>query len=323
MTIPNKNANVLVTGAAGFIGNTVLRKLIKLGVDCHGVDSYSGVDRAHYPLVFEQTGLDFGYVSAVDYGSSELMQNMVFNPYGPFTHVIHLAATPGVRQSFEDPSEYIDNNIAKTQRFIELLEKQPTITRVVYASTSNVYSGDPCDEPWMEDSVLPKPINPYGYSKYVNECQFSFSKLHDVGLRFFTVYGPWCRRDMFPFMLMEAIRKNKEITVFNSGDMYRDFTYIDDIVNGVLLATITPDVDDGTILNLGKGAPVNLNKFITIVEQAYGKEAMAIDGDRHPADPIKTWADISKASKLLEYEPKVSVHEGVAKMVRWYKAMYT
>jgi len=317
------SANVLVTGAAGFVGSHVLRKLIKLGIDCHGVDNFTGASRAHYDHVFEQTGLDYGYVSAVDIGSSELMQNMVFNPYGPFTHVVHLAATPGVRQSFENPSEYIENNIRKTQSFIELLEKQNSVQRVVYASTSNVYSGDPCEEPWREDIVLPKPINPYGLSKYVNECQFNFSELHDVGLRFFTVYGPWCRKDMFPYMLMESIDCNKCVSVFNQGEMYRDFTYIDDIVVGVLLSLTTPNIKPGEIFNLGKGSPVKLQKFISIVEEAMGSKVDQIGEGRHPADPIKTWADVSKAGKQFEYDPSVSIHEGVHKMVKWYKEIYT
>jgi UDP-glucuronate 4-epimerase len=315
-----------VTGAAGFIGYHLCRRLQDEGWDVSGVDNFNDYydptlkrDRARRLSnrrihVWEQDFADSWVPVDTDV-------------------VIHLAAYAGVRHSLDHPSLYIDGNIGKTQKLIDHITQMgwpnwefglstpvPGRTpKVVYASTSCVMAGNAL--PWKEDVPVGHQLNPYGYSKRVNECQFMMSPIPNaIGLRFFTVYGPWGRPDMALFTFVRNILSGEPIKAFNHGNMIRDFTYVDDIVDGIMLV-LNPDVKGKQIFNIGRGRQVNLMDFISRIEECVGKKAVIELVDKHPADTQATWSDTTKLQSL-GYDPQVNIEDGVERFVKWYRSYY-
>jgi UDP-glucuronate 4-epimerase len=312
---------ILVTGGAGFIGFHTLKRLKAEGHDVFGVDSYNNYydpklkhDRTH-----ELSELDIP-VYWGDLFSSADTDRIIFEMKPEM--VIHLAAYAGVRYSLEYPLKYINNNIAGTNNLIKSCEKHG-VDRVIYASTSCVMAGNPL--PWKEDEKLGTPLSPYGYSKIANESQFSMSKLQmAVGLRFFTVYGPWGRPDMALFSFCDKIVKGEPIQLYNYGNMKRDFTYVDDIVDGIVKVMnyhIPHAHRVRQIYNIGNGQQVELKDFVEAIEKNLGRKAVKELVAAHPADVDETWSDTSKI-QAIGYKPTTSIQDGVAKFVEWYKHYY-
>ena len=231
--------------------------------------------------------------------------------------VIHLAAIAGVRYSMDNPQEYVDINITGTLNLIKACESQ-NVQDVMYASTSCVMHEN--ELPWNEHDKVGTQLSPYGYSKQVNEHMFHISKIPNaIGLRFFTVYGPWGRPDMALFDFTSKILDNKPIEVFNNGDMKRDFTYVDDIVSG--LSIISQNMTNRDIYCIGNGTQVELMEFIKEIEETLGMNATKEFKPKHPADAKETWSDITKI-KQLGYDPKTPINIGVEKFVQWYRNYY-
>lgn len=311
---------ILITGAAGFIGCHLMSDLQNQGYDCIGVDNYyNAYRRSKLSLLRDSRRTNFDlkveghnliYIREVE---------SLFEEYQPNV-VIHLAASVGVRDSLENPKHYILNNIEATQNIINCSEKYG-VSKILYASTSSVYAGSSTTMPWNEEHTQIKhQLSPYGYTKYVNECQFKQSSLYNVGMRFFTVYGPWGRPDMALFKFADQLVAGEPLTVFGNNVMQRDFTYIDDIISGIniLLENIIPG---GEIYNIGRGSPRMLSEYIHHLSVALGIEPKIQVLDTPKSDPTSTWADTSKIWQL-GYRPKVDIEEGVARFVEWYKGFY-
>ncbi len=307
---------IFITGIAGFIGYHLARKFFSQGHHVLGIDSYNN----YYDVSLKRSRAakldDLGI--EVSYGdlTTTTFKSDWYDKLEGIDAVVHLAAYAGVRYSLEFPKLYINNNIIGTQNLIEACENW-NVNKVLYASTSSVMNGNPV--PWDENTKLYNQKHPYGYSKVVNESQFQMSSIENtIGMRFFTVYGPWGRPDMALFDFTKNILAGNEISVFNNGDMVRDFTYIDDIVNGV---TILLEQSGKNIYNIGRGEKVQLMDFIHEIEKNLNQKAKIKMAPMHPADAKETWSNTDKL-KALGYNPKVSIAEGVENFVNWYKDYY-
>lgn len=302
----------LITGAAGFIGSQLMNRLKQQGYDVIGLDNYN--DHLYSPKLkqdrAEHFDLDVRYVDLRN--EYHLEEFLVKNQP---TDIIHLAAHAGVRDSYGKEKQYHANNIDGTQNLIDLCKKHLSDVRIVYASTSCVYAGS--ELPWTEGRESGKQMNPYGWSKWANECQFQSSGLHTIGLRFFTVYGPWGRPDMALFDFTKKTLAGEEITVYNYGNMKRDFTYVEDILDGIE-CVIWNDVESGEIFNIGRGKQVDLMEFIEEIEKNVGKKAIKNLAPKHPADTLETWSNTKKL-EALGYEPKTDVSVGIKQFFDWYK----
>jgi len=309
-----------ITGINGFIGFTLAKKLSELGHDVTGIDNMN-----HYYDVALKTArnriLKDEYKVRSYYGNvlSNSDLDHTFSKEKPDI-VIHLAAYAGIRNSLENPNLYINNNIYGTQNLINVCEKYG-VEKVLYASTSSVMANNNI-WPWNEQERLGDMLSPYAYTKQSNEHQFKISRIKNtVGLRFFTVYGPWGRPDMALFTFANKIVKGEAIDIYNYGDMKRDFTYVDDIVQGIFgLLEEIPEGDE--IYNIGYGKQVGLMEFITEIEENLGRSAEKNFLPMHPADSKETWADISKLVNRTGYNPKTSVVDGVKEFIDWYKSFY-
>lgn len=304
---------VIVTGAAGFIGAQLADRLQQRGLTVKGIDNFN--DHLYSPLLkadrIKHFGLDMWGCDLRD----EVKLEALLRDFNPDT-IVHLAAHAGVRDSFGKEKQYHSNNIDATQNLIDICKKYLPDVRIVYASTSCVYAGS--QVPWTEGKETGKQLNPYGWSKWSNECQMQSSTLNTVGLRFFTVYGPWGRPDMALFDFTKNILEGNEITVYNYGDMKRDFTYVEDILDGIEIVLNNEDIPAGEIFNIGRGEQVGLMDFISEIEKNTGKEAIKNLAPKHPADTLETWSNTTKLQSL-GYEPKVSIAEGVRRFYEWYK----
>jgi UDP-glucuronate 4-epimerase len=304
---------ILVTGAAGFIGSQLCDRLQKRGLEVKGLDNFN--NHLYTPSLKRDRMVHFD----IDIWGCDLCDDIkveaLLREFKPDT-IIHLAAMAGVRDSLGKEKQYHANNIDATQNLIDVCKKHLPDTRIVYASTSCVYAGSPV--PWVEGKESGKQLNAYGYTKWANECQMQSSGLNTVGLRFFTVYGPWGRPDMALFDFTKSILDEKEITVYNYGDMKRDFTYVDDILDGIEVVLGNTDIEAGEIFNIGRGEQVALMDFINEIEKNTGKDAIKNLAPKHPADTLETWSDTTKL-QALGYEPKVSIAEGVERFYEWYK----
>ena len=304
---------VLVTGAAGFIGSQLCDRLQKRGLVVKGLDNFN--DHLYTPSLKRDRMVHFGIDTWGCDLRDEIKVEALLREFQPDT-IVHLAAMAGVRDSLGKEKSYHQNNIDATQNLIDVCKKYLPETRIVYASTSCVYAGSPV--PWVEGKESGKQLNAYGYTKWANECQMQSSGLDTVGLRFFTVYGPWGRPDMALFDFTKNILDGNEITVYNYGDMKRDFTYVDDILDGIEIVLDNNDIESGEIFNIGRGEQVALMDFINEIEKNTGKEAIKNLAPKHPADTLETWSDTSKLG-ALGYQPKVSIAEGVERFYDWYK----
>ncbi len=332
---------LLVTGTAGFIGFHMARRLLSEGMDVTGLDNMND----YYDVSLKEARNRIleneyeGYVlHRIDLADAERMQKLFEE--GNFDYVIHLAAQAGVRYSIDNPRAYIDSNIVG---FLNILEgcRNNGVKHLVYASSSSVY-GMNTQIPFSVHDNVDHPVSLYAASKKSNELMAHvYSHLYDIpstGLRFFTVYGPWGRPDMAYYMFTNSILKDEKIQVFNHGDMERDFTYIDDIVEGIYrilwkipVSTdnwddIHPDPGSSSapfrVYNIGNNQPVGLMDFIHVIEELLGKDANMEFLPMQPGDVLTTYADIDDLSTAVGYSPDTSIEEGLEKFIEWYKAYH-
>ncbi len=240
---------------------------------------------------------------------------------------VHLAAQAGVRHSLENPYAYIDANVMGELVVLEACRRLPDFKHLVYASSSSVYGGNR-KLPFAVEDPVDRPVSLYAATKRAGELiAQSYAHLYRIpatGLRFFTVYGPWGRPDMSAYLFTKAIFEGAPISVFNQGDMRRDFTYIDDIVSGVLAALERPPADDGEnpphrLYNLGNHRSEDLMRFIALLEQACGREAVKVFEGMQPGDVKETYADIEASRRDLGFEPRTGIDEGLPRFVQWYR----
>lgn len=306
---------ILITGIAGMIGFHLAQRLQRKGQTVIGVDNFNSL---YYDSKLKRDRAKILKESGIEVIDSDF--SMI--SYRGYDMVVHLAAHAAVRVSMQYPIRYIDNNITKTQVMIDALEALPTTIPVVYASTSCVQHGQPL--PWKESDNPGHQNNFYGMSKRMNECQFISSKLPvALGLRFFTAYGPWGRPDMALFIFTKGIIEGKPIEVFNSGNMVRDFTYVEDVCQGVECAINEAFRTSASkeIYNLGYGRQVQLMDFVDMISKELGREPILEYKPRHPADVLETWSDTRKL-QILGYKPTTPIEVGVKKFVEWYKQYY-
>ncbi len=310
----------LVTGAAGFIGSHLTQALLARGDRVIGVDNlndYYDPQRKMANLAAIGVTDHFTFVRA-DIRDLETMRRL-FAEHRPVA-VAHLAGMAGVRASIEDPHLYYEVNLTGTLNLLEAT-RQGGVDNFVFASTSSAY-GNTERIPFVEDDASDRPLAPYPASKRAAEM-LGFSYYHLYGqnftaLRFFTVYGPRGRPDMMAYKVLDNIFFHRDVPLFNGGQMYRDWTYVDDIVSGIVAAMDHPL--GYQIINLGRGEPVLLADFIHFLEELAGHSATLRAAPMMDADISYTYADISKARQLLNYNPQVSVGEGVARLWKWYQS---
>src|SRR5690554_3614417 len=313
----------LVTGAAGFIGMYTAKRLLEQGHQVVGLDnlnSYYEPELKQYRLEQLTTFPNFRFVK-LDLANREGMAQLFKEEQ--FERVIHLAAQAGVRYSIENPFAYVDSNLVGMMTILEGC-RHNDVQHLVYASSSSVY-GMNDKIPFSEDDQVDNPVSLYAATKKANELMaHSYAKLYNLpvtGLRFFTVYGPAGRPDMAPWLFTEAILQNKPIKVFNHGKMMRDFTYIDDIVEGVIrIQDVIPAGDiPYSLFNIGNNEPIQLSRFIAAIEAATGKTAEKNMLDMQPGDVERTYADTSRLEAAVDYKPQTEIEHGIQKFVDWFK----
>ncbi|MBO7594520.1 MAG: NAD-dependent epimerase/dehydratase family protein [Salinivirgaceae bacterium] len=333
--------NVLVTGAAGFVGFHLTRRLLEAGHTVTGIDnlnSYYTVSLKNARLV--ELGVD---INKIDYGqpiNSTVYQQFEFIKLnledrervpriferGQFDVVVNLAAQAGMRHSIEEPFSYIDSNIVGFTNILECC-RHNQIMHLIYASSSSVY-GSNTKVPFAETDRTDNPVNLYAATKRANELMAScYSALYNIpstGLRFFTVYGPWGRADMAPMLFAKAIANGEPISVFNGGDVFRDFTYIDDIVDSLMLVIAKqpepqPDGRRHQVYNVGCSSPVRLSDFIALLEDALGRKAEKQMLPMQPGDLYQTFADSSAFERDFGYRPQTPIAEGIKRFAEWFK----
>lgn len=310
--------NIFITGLAGMIGFHTAKQLVSSGHTVTGVDNFNDYYEVSLKRERERILKDEYNVDVIDDDIRTVDYDTVLKGVDI---VLHLAAYANPRHALAEPQLYIDTNITGTQRLIEGVERNG-INSVVYASSSCVMHGQPL--PWNEHDLPGFQNNPYGWSKRANECQFMHSKIaKHVGLRFFTVYGPYGRPDMALFGFTKKILENETIDLYNYGDMKRDFTFVEDIVQGVELVINDTYQQNAVaeIYNIGFGESVNLMDFLHHIEDQLGKKAVTNLLPKHPADVPATWSDTTKIQGL-GYKPTTNIASGVEKFVAWYKDYY-
>lgn len=312
---------VLLTGGAGFIGSHVAQALLRRGDTVILVDNINDaydqkLKRYNLSQITATSSDNNLSIYEVDIRDRAMMDTL-FKKHKP-NRICHLAARAGVRVSLEMPEEYMTSNIIGTLNVFELAHKYG-IKHVAYASSSSVYGN--CGEgPFTEDFNISHPISPYAMTKCANELlaytYYHVYGINSTGLRFFTVYGPRGRMDMAPFIFMDAIYKNKPVKIFGDGSSQRDFTYVEDIVNGIIGAIDNPS--SYQVVNLGRGEPIVLRDFIATMEKVVGKKADLRYEPMPITDVLLTHAQIDKAHNLFGYTPQVAVEEGLRAMYKWY-----
>jgi UDP-glucuronate 4-epimerase len=346
---------VLITGTAGFIGSHLAEKLLSDGYQVVGLDMIND----YYDVNLKYARLDRAGISKKSISYGTLVQSNVSEAYRfiqlkledkeqimqlfkneRFNVVVNLAAQAGVRYSLTNPEAYIDSNITGFLNILEACRHYP-VENLVYASSSSVY-GLNANMPFSVKSNVDHPVSLYAASKKSNELMaHTYSHLFGIptiGLRFFTVYGPWGRPDMALFLFTDAILRDRPIEVFNHGNMERDFTYIDDIVNGMakmvghppkgnsLWDPLHPDPSGSTapyrLYNIGNNSPVKLMDFIEAIEQALGKKAIREMKPIQPGDVVKTWADVDALAEDYDYRPGTSIQFGVNRFIEWFRNYY-
>ncbi len=315
---------ILVTGAAGFIGFHVSRHLLKWGHPVLGIDNlndYYDVKLKKARLAELEDYKEFNF-HRVDIAEQNAMQE-VWDANPKILHIIHLAAQAGVRYSIENPFAYINSNITGHLVILELCRRRQDFQHLVYASSSSIYGGN-TKIPFSTDDRTDNPISLYGATKKSDELMTqAYSNLFKIpatGLRFFTVYGPWGRPDMAAFIFAQNIINDQPIKVFNKGDMQRDFTYIDDIVDGIASAlTHQPKHPSHKVYNLGNNRSEPLMKFINLIEEVLGKKAKLEFEPMQLGDVPKTFADIAQAKNDLGFNPKTTIEEGIPNFIEWLR----
>lgn len=312
---------ILVTGSAGFIGSHVAEALLKREDVVVGLDNLNDYydptrKRDNLAEVERSTSKSINFVKG-DVRDQGLLAHL-FNEYD-FDAIVHLAAMAGVRVSIENPHLYYDVNLTGSLNLLNIA-KEHDVGNFIFASTSSVY-GNTEQIPFMETDVCDRPLAPYPASKRAVEM-LGFTHHHLYGqnftaFRFFTVYGPRGRPDMMAYKVLDNIFFGKEVPLYNNGEMHRDWTYVDDIVSGIVAAVDRPLGYE--VVNLGRGEPVLLADFVRLIEDLSGREADLTPAPMPEADIPYTYADISKARRLLDYNPQVSVEEGVTHFWNWYR----
>ena len=314
--------SILVTGCAGFIGMHLSKALLEQGHHVLGVDNlnhYYDVRLKNDRLMILKNYDNFNF-SKIDISNKEALDK-VFK-INSIDKVVNLAAQAGVRYSLQNPNSYIESNVLGFMNVLECCRSY-NVKGLIYASSSSVYGGNK-EIPFSVDHNVDSPVSIYAVSKKANELMaHSYNHLFGLkstGLRFFTVYGPWGRPDMAMYIFANKIINRKEIQVFNHGKMQRDFTYIDDIVNGIR-ASVENNYSC-EIFNLGNNRSESLMDMISCIEKALDKKAEINFMDIQPGDVPKTFADIDHAKNKLNYEPKIPIQKGVPKFIEWYKSYH-
>lgn len=336
--------HILITGTAGFIGSFLTTALCAEGHSVYGIDSIND----YYDTTLKNDRLRNSGIAGTEYGKeiqSATMPGYTFCQTDlcdkerleqlfslhRFDCVINLAAQAGVRYSLINPEAYIRSNI---EGFLNLLElcRHHSCNRLIYASSSSVYGND-AQAPFSESARVDHPVSLYAATKKSGELMaFTYShlyKIQTIGLRFFTVYGPYGRPDMAPILFANAIRKNETIRIFNNGELARDFTYIDDIVKGIVKIVNHPEQarEDtpgipATIYNIGHGSPMQLMDFVHLLEKNFCTEARKEYVGMQAGDVYQTWADTRKLQEDFNYTPSTSLENGIAAFAQWYKEYY-
>ncbi|KDR94647.1 UDP-glucuronate 4-epimerase [Peptoclostridium litorale DSM 5388] len=331
---------ILITGAAGFIGFHLSKKLLDQSYQIIGIDNLNEyydpeLKKSRLEILGKYNNFIF---QKVDLKDKQAVDN-IFEIYQP-THVINLAAQAGVRYSIENPYAYVDSNLTGFMNILEACRNLP-VNHLLYASSSSVYGGNKV-APFSTNHNVDHPVSLYAATKKSNELMaHTYSHLYGIpttGLRFFTVYGPYGRPDMAYFSFTKDILAGKTIKVFNHGKMERDFTYVDDIVEGIVKLIDKAPVankewdeskDDLStsfapykIYNIGNNNPVPLMRFINALESALGKKTEKVYMDMQPGDVLRTYADVSDLERDIDFKPNTSIEEGLGKFVEWYKEYY-
>lgn len=348
---------VLITGTAGFIGFHLVKRMVNEAAQVIGLDNindYYDINLKYARLAEtgiyadgetdhsggknkKYSGIAFGQaIDSIVYPNYRFHRlnledkTAIEELFGntQFDLVIHLAAQAGVRYSIENPDAYIQSNIVG---FLNILEacRNHRVKHLLYASSSSVY-GENAKVPFSEDDRVDHPVSLYAATKKSNELMaYTYSHLYGIkttGLRFFTVYGPWGRPDMAPILFANAIRENKPVKVFNNGVMERDFTYIDDIIEGIvrLAGSIREEnqYPNARILNIGNGKPVNLLTFIETLENSFGKKVEKIMMPMQDGDVPRTWADTTNLLAITNYSPQINLTEGIGYFAEWFDVFY-
>lgn len=319
---------VIVTGAAGFIGFHVSTQLISRGRTVIGIDNLNdyydpALKQARLERLSGHNGFTFRQLNIQD---REKILSLA-DEFPEVTEIIHLAAQAGVRYSLQNPFAYIETNVMGHLCMMELARRLPKLRHFVYASSSSVYGGSK-ELPFSVDQRIDSPVSIYAATKAGDELMsHCYAHLYDLpatGLRFFTVYGPWGRPDMSAYLFTKAIFEGRPIRIFNHGDMRRDFTYIDDIVAGVLAAVDRPPRRENEraphrVYNLGNHRSEPLMHFVEVIEKACGKPAIREFDEMQAGDVKETYADIEASRRDLGFEPKISIEEGIPHFVEWYR----
>jgi UDP-glucuronate 4-epimerase len=320
---------VLVTGSAGFIGYHVCRALLARDEEVIGVDNLNSyydpaLKRARLERLRAQPGFAFAEADIADLAA---MTALARHRRTRIRGVVHLAAQAGVRHSLKAPFDYVRSNLLGHMVILEVCRHElPELRHLVYASSSSVYGGN-SKIPFSVEDRVDQPISLYAATKRADEllshCYSHLYRLPATGLRFFTVYGPWGRPDMAAFLFADAITAGRPITLYNRGEMQRDFTYVDDIVAGVLAALDRPPPGEAEaphkLYNLGNHRPVELRHFVAVLEEALGRRAEIRLAPLPPGDVVRTCADIEASRRDLGFEPKTPIEQGLPRFVAWYR----
>jgi UDP-glucuronate 4-epimerase len=331
---------ILITGAAGFVGFHLSSLLLSKSYDILGIDNMNDyydprLKEGRLQLLQESPHFEFRLMDLKD----KVSIDQLFEEYRP-EYVVNLAAQAGVRYSITNPYAYVDSNLIGFVNILEACRNYP-VKHLLYASSSSVYGGNTLS-PFSTNHNVDHPVSLYAATKKSNELMaHTYSHLYGIpttGLRFFTVYGPWGRPDMAYFSFTEDILNNKPIKVFNHGKMERDFTYVTDIVQGIeKLLPLAPQPNKAwseaegdlsssfapyKIYNIGNNQPVQLERFISVLEDKLGKKATKVYMDMQPGDVLKTYADVSDLEKAIDFKPSTSIEEGLGRFVDWYKDFY-
>jgi UDP-glucuronate 4-epimerase len=327
---------ILVTGVAGFVGYHLAQRLLKDGMQVYGIDNLNhyydvGLKRDRLEQLQPLPGFTFQLLDLSD----RTQMTELFKTHA-FDRVVHLAAQAGVRYSIENPSAYIDSNLVGFTNILEGCRHSET-PHLVFASSSSVYGAN-TKVPFSVTDNVDHPISLYAATKKANELMaHTYSHLYHLpttGLRFFTVYGPWGRPDMAYFKFVKAIAEGRSIDVYNFGDMQRDFTYIDDVIEGVVRVMNRIPEGNNTldnvgnkapykIYNIGNNAPVNLLKFIEVIESEIGVSAKKKFLPLQPGDVLSTYADVNELMQDVGFKPSTSIETGIKYFVQWYKGYYS
>jgi UDP-glucuronate 4-epimerase len=325
--VNNRPREILLTGAAGFIGFHLANALLDAGITVIGVDNLN----SYYPVTLKKdrlkklqarNGFSFHQVDIADHEALRAVDGA-----NEADAVVHLAAQAGVRYSLENPFAYAQSNLLGHLSVLELVRHSPKKPHLVYASSSSVYGAN-SKAPFSEEDRVDNPVSLYAATKRSGELlSESYSRLYgmsQIGLRFFTVYGPWGRPDMAYWSFAQNILEGKPIRVFNNGDLQRDFTYIDDIVAGIVSVALNQPAGGQPALhriyNIGNNRPVRLMRFIEILEDAIGRKAEKVFETMQPGDVHATYANIDALARDYGFAPRTRLEEGIPRFVEWYRA---